>query len=184
MNRKTVTFFLAKRFYRCLGKVEHILKQWREPSELPSPGQLISNEWIREAETSDCRNQSIVIAIRQLHAARDSSLSKTTMNKQEQRLGRREIQVKEKHSHMNWRNQGEKIMDKQDLWRKEHQARLRWVEDTSIWRWRIRLEKTLRTDKQNKWEQKKKKERASWLLFSSLESENQLQKLNSKYITC
>lgn len=112
-----VTFSIAKRFYKCLGKVEHVWTQCREPSELPSPGQLISNEWNGEAETSDCRKQSIVIAVSQPHAAWDSSLSQTAMNKQEQRLGRREIQVKEKHSHMNWRNQWE-MMDKQCHWKK------------------------------------------------------------------
>lgn len=71
-----------------------------ELSELPSPGQLLSDGQIREAETSDCKKQNTIIPITQSHGGPGSSLSQTTMNKKDQRLGRKEIQMKETHSHM------------------------------------------------------------------------------------
>lgn len=104
--------------------------QWRKPSDPSSPVQWISNEWNREPGTSDCRKQCIVPAVSQSNETWARNLL------QKGQIGiyirKRDTQVKEKHRWI-WRNQGEKMMDKQCYWRKGHQARLRHVQDTSSW---------------------------------------------------
>lgn len=142
--------FLEKSLYRGLGKVEHIKKKnWREPSELSSPAQWISNEWNREPETNDCRKQSIVPAVSQSNEAQASSLLQNGQTGIY--IRKREIQVKEKHR-----------------WTEEIRERRWWISNVFGERgikqgwgmckiqasghcWWFRLEGTLRTDKHNKW---------------------------------
>lgn len=141
--------FLEKSLYRGLGKFEHIKKQWREPSELSSPVQWISNEWIREPETSDCRKQNIVPAVSQSNEAQTSSLLQNGQTGIY--IRKREIQVKEKHK---WT---EEIRERRwwisNVFR-ERDIKQGWgmckIQASGHWWW-LRLEGMLRTDKHNKW---------------------------------